>query len=100
MTTKDKPFCLEDYITWVHEYELMDEKDVHPSHKTNICEVALIKQALAELDKRIRQLPNRDDKIMSRVKLLDGGGVNRFEVLKIIEEVFGKSLIKQECEEK
>lgn len=51
-----------------------------------------VKQHLVQLQKRIRELPNRDDKIHSQIKILDGGGVGRFEVLEIIKQEMGESL--------
>lgn len=51
-----------------------------------------VKEAIRRILKQIRVLPNRDDKIHAKLLLLDGGGVNRFEVMKIIEEEVGKEL--------
>ena len=51
-----------------------------------------LKTSLVRINKIIRELPNRDDKVNSQLKILDGGGVGRFEVLEIIKQVMGESL--------
>lgn len=47
-------------------------------------------ERIEKIKDRIRKLPNRDDKIQRFQKIhfmtLDGGGVGRFEVIKIIDE--------------
>lgn len=51
-----------------------------------------VRVAVSRILNRIRCLPNRDDSINfsgPRLCLLDGGGVGKFEVLRIIEEEFG-----------
>ena len=49
------------------------------------------KDTLNSAIKKIRKLPNRDDKVccVGGVKMLslDGGGVGRFEVIKILENL-------------
>ena len=45
--------------------------------------------AVKDIINEIRALPNRDDQILAKICLLDGGGVNKFEVIDIIEKRFG-----------
>lgn len=51
-------------------------------------------QKVQKLKQKIRDLPNRDDELYGknglRMAKLDGGGVGRFRVLALIDEVFGK----------
>lgn len=74
-----------------------------PKGKTRFRGQAMVLLALAQIDEKnkilellnsmideIRSLPNRDDKIYARLLIADGGGVNRFEIIKKIDD-----LIKQ-----
>ena len=81
----NKQRSLEDYI---NDYGYND----NGTPDSDVLEVTDVQTALTQLQKRIRELPNRDDKIHSQLKILDGGGVGRFEVLEIIKQEMGKSL--------
>ncbi len=51
-----------------------------------------VREAVQSILKKIRVLPNRDDKIDirgTRLCILDGGGIGRFEAIRIIEEETG-----------
>jgi len=52
------------------------------------------KQQIRDLIEKIRVLPNRDDKLYvmtgkkaMSISVLDGGGVGRFEVIKMLKEL-------------
>lgn len=53
-----------------------------------------VRESIEIILNKIRLLSNRDDKIGARILLSDGGGVNRFEVMRIIEEEMGEELTK------
>ena len=62
----------------------------------DVLAVKYVKESLKRVLKKIKNLPNRDDKISSRIKKLDGGGVGRFKVLKIMKEEFGEELLNSQ----
>ena len=64
------------------------------THTDNFIRSDDVRDVVSRVLKRIRELPNRDDTLDfkgARMCILDGGGVGKFEVLKIIEEETGFS---------
>ena len=43
-----------------------------------------------ELKEAIRLSDNRDDKVHARLMILDGGGIGKHEVEKLIDEIMGE----------
>jgi len=48
-----------------------------------------VREAMINILRKLRELPNRDESIEARMHYLDGGGIGRFDTIKIIEEELG-----------
>lgn len=81
----EKEFNLSDWIDWCHEWELKDEKDVHPSHKQDVIIVPKIKEFIKRLKEGL-ELVEDGPSIIKKMRL------NRLKD-KIIDKLAGDDLI-------
>lgn len=62
--------------------------------KSGVLDVEDVKTFIVKLKEQIRLTKNRDDKVHARLMILDGGGIGKSELVKLIDELVGEKLIK------
>ena len=78
----------------VKEFNLSEKIQDHCDECcSEMIDIIDIKEFIKRLKDEINQFPNRDDKLGARILMPDGGGVDRFGVMNVIDELAGDKLI-------